>query len=449
MKNRKFLVLLALLGAFSLVATACGSDDEGGGETSATGGGTGGAVDCESDEFGCVEIPAGSPIKLASLLSISGETANLGTDSNHGVELAIDNLDGALDATPGQLLGHEVELQQEDDGCSAEGGQAGATALAADPDIVAVIGTSCSSAALGVADTILGDKGILLISPSNTNPGLTSEEAHQPFYFRTAHNDLIQGAIVAEFVFNELGIDSAATINDESPYADGLAAAFRDTFEASGGTITTFEQVNSSDTDLGPVLNSIAQGSPGAVYGPNFNPVCALTATQGLDVLPEGTVVLGSDGCLESAFIETAGDLPKDYYYASSPDLTVFAEGDFYKNDFIPAYKEQFGTAPTSVFHAHAYDAANILFQAIEDVAVDDGSGNLTISRTALRDAVQATADYDGVTGTITCTPLGDCATDVTIGVFVYPNWPVEGGTEPSDPVYTDTKTLEDVQAGT
>jgi branched-chain amino acid transport system substrate-binding protein len=448
MKNRKLLVVLAVLGAFSLVAAGCGGDEDEGGQPTATGGGTGAAVDCEADPFGCVEIPAGSPIKLGSLLSITGETANLGTDSNHGVELAIDNLDGTLDATPGQLLGHEVELQQEDDGCSAEGGQAGATALAADPEIVAVIGTSCSSAALGVADTILGDKGILLFSPSNTNPGLTSESDHQPFYFRTAHNDLIQGAIVAEYVFNELGIDSAATINDESPYADGLAAAFRATFEGLGGTITTFEQVNSSDTDLGPVMNTIAEGDPGAVYGPNFNPVCALSATQGLDILPEGTVQVGSDGCLESAFIETAGELPKGYYYASSPDLTVFAEGDFYKNDFIPAYRDQFGTAPTSVFHAHAYDAANILFDAIEQVAADDG-GNLTISRTALRDAVQATADYDGVTGVITCTPLGDCATDVTIGVFEYPDWPVEGGEEPADPVYTDTKTLEEVQAAT
>jgi branched-chain amino acid transport system substrate-binding protein len=445
MKNRRYLSMVALVGALMLVAAACGGDDdEGGAATGATP--TGGAVDCEADEFGCVEIAAGTPIKIGSLLSISGETAFLGTDSNHGIELAIDDLDGSLDATPGQLLGHEVELQQEDDGCSAEGGQAGGTALAADPEIVAVIGTSCSSSALGVADTILGDKGILLFSPSNTNPGLTSEEAHQPFYFRTAHNDLIQGAIVGEYVFNELGIDSAATINDESPYADGLAAAFRDTFEGLGGTITAVEQVNSADTDLGPVLNSIAQGNPGAVYGPNFNPVCALTATQGLDILPKGTVQLGSDGCLESAFLETAGDLPAGYYFASSPDLTVFAEGAFYKDEFIPAYKEQFGTAPTAVFHAHAYDAANILFGAIEQVAVDDGSGNLTISRTALRDAVQATTDYEGVTGIITCTPLGDCATDVTIGLYEYPNWPVEGGEEPSDPVYTATKTLEEVQ---
>jgi branched-chain amino acid transport system substrate-binding protein len=446
MRDRRYLAILALVSALTLVAAACGDDDEGGGETTATGGTPAtGAVDCEADEFGCVEIAAGEPITIASLLSISGETAFLGTDSNNGITLAIDDLDGSLDATPGQLLGHDVELQQEDDGCSAEGGQAGATALAADPSIVAVIGTSCSSAALGVADTILGDVGMLLFSPSNTNPGLTSEEAHQPFYFRTAHNDLIQGAIVAEYVFNELGIDSAATINDESPYADGLAAAFRDTFEGLGGTITTTEQVNSADTDLGPVMNSIAEGQPGAVYGPNFNPVCALSATQGLDILPEGTVQLGSDGCLESAFIETAGDLPAGYYYASSPDLTVFAEGDFYQNEFLPAYQEQFGTEPTAVFHAHAYDAANILFDAIEQVAVDDGSGNLTISRTALRDAVQATSGYEGVTGIITCTPLGDCATDVTIGLFEYPNWPVEGGEDPDTPVYTDTKTLEDV----
>src|SRR5262245_32718396 len=194
MKNRKLLALFALLGALSLVAAACGSDDNGG-NTAATGG-TGGAAGC-SDQFGCVEVAAGDPIQLASLLSISGDTAALGTDSNHGVQLAIDHLDNKFDATDGQLLGHDVTLQQEDDGCSAEGGQAGATALAANPDIVAVIGTSCSSAALGVADTILGDKGVLLFSPSNTNPGLTSQEAHQPFYARTAHNDKIQGAIVA------------------------------------------------------------------------------------------------------------------------------------------------------------------------------------------------------------------------------------------------------------
>jgi len=449
MTKRKWLALVALFGALTLVTAACANDEDGGGETGATGttggtGTTGAAVDCDADPFGCVEVAAGEPIRLGSLLAITGDVAFLGTDSNHGIELAIDYLDGAFDGTPSQLLGHDITLQQEDDGCSAEGGQAGATALAADPSIVAVIGTSCSSAALGVADTILSDKGILLFSPSNTNPGLTSEEAHQPFYARTAHNDKIQGAIAAEFVYNELGVTTAATINDESPYADGLAAAFRENFETLGGTITAIEQVNSADTDLGPVLRSMAEGEPGLVYAPNFPPGCGLSLIQGAEIMPEGTAFMGADGCLETSFLGQVGDPPADYY-ASSPDVTVFQGGAFYADEFLPAYQEQFGTEPTSVFHAHAFDAANVLFDAIEAVAVDDGSGNLTIPRTALKDAVLATSGYEGMTGFITCTPLGDCATDVTIGIFKYPNWPVEGGEKPTDAIYVDTKSLADV----
>jgi branched-chain amino acid transport system substrate-binding protein len=441
MRKRRFFGLLALFAALTLVTAACADDDEGGGGT--TGGGGGGAAACDEDEFGCVEYAEGEPIHLGTLLSISGPTASLGTDSNRGVELAIDYLDGTLDGTPGTVLDREIEVTQEDDGCAAEGGQAGGTALAADETIVAVIGTTCSSAALGVADTILSDAGVLLFSPSNTNPGLTSEEAHEPFYARTAHNDLIQGAIVAEFVFNELGVDTAATINDESPYADGLAAAFRDTFESLGGTITGIEQVQSTDEDMSAVLRSLAEGDPGVVYGPNFNPVCAYTYAQSEGILPAETINVGSDGCLATEFFELAGS-PGGDYFASIPDLTVFEEGAFYSDEFLPAYREQFGEAPTAAFHAHAFDAAGVLFQAIEEVAIEDG-GSLLIPRTALKDAVLATSGYEGVSGLITCTPLGDCATDVAIGIFEYPDWPVEGGDENAAPVYADTKSLEDV----
>ena len=248
MKNRKYFAMLALLGALCLIAAAC-SDDDGGSTTGGSGAtsATGGAVDCASDEFGCVEIAAGDPIQLASLLSITGDTAFLGTDSNNGILLAMDYLDDTFDGKPGQVLGHDVTLQQEDDGCSAEGGQAGATALAANPDIVAVIGTSCSSAALGVADTILGDKG--------HDPDLALEHEPGPDVgggapaLLPAHRAQRQdpgrdrGRLRLQ---RSCGIDTAATINDESPYADGLAAAFRDNFEALGGTITDTEQVSSS-----------------------------------------------------------------------------------------------------------------------------------------------------------------------------------------------------------
>jgi branched-chain amino acid transport system substrate-binding protein len=442
MKQRRVLRLLALVGVLSLVGAACSNDDDGGGSTGG-GGATGSSVDCDTVDFGCVEVAAGAPITIGTLLAISGDTASLGQDSQNGAALAIDYLDGALDATDGQLLDHDVELSNEDDLCSAEGGQAGGTALAADPDIVAVIGTSCSSSALGVADTILSDKGILLISPSNTNPGLTAEGTHQPFYLRTAHNDKIQGAIVSDFVYTKQGLTTAATINDESPYADGLAEAFRNNFEAAGGTITSVEAINSGDTDFKPLLTSIAQKNPEALYFPDFNPACALIAKQAAEIMPD-TLLIGSDGCLATDFLETAGSAANGVF-ASSPDLSVFANGDFYKNEFIPAYKDQFGTAPTSVFHAHAFDAMNILFEALKTAAIQNDDGSLTIPRQALRDAIFATSGWEGITGTITCTELGDCATDVTIGIFEAPGWPVEGGSEDQDPVFSETKTLGEV----
>src|SRR3990170_4642720 len=93
MRKRKLFSLLALVAALSLVAAACGGDEEEPGVTGPTGvtatGPTAPAVDCDADPFGCVEVSAGEPIRLGSLLTISGDVAFLGTDSNHGIELAI------------------------------------------------------------------------------------------------------------------------------------------------------------------------------------------------------------------------------------------------------------------------------------------------------------------------------------------------------------------------
>jgi hypothetical protein len=73
-----------------------------GGSTTGSSGSTGSTVDCNADEFGCVTIAANEPIKIGTLLSIGGDTAALGDDSNAGVTLGIDYLDGTLDGTAGE-----------------------------------------------------------------------------------------------------------------------------------------------------------------------------------------------------------------------------------------------------------------------------------------------------------------------------------------------------------
>src|SRR5439155_11354857 len=100
-------------------------------------------------------------------------------------------------------------------------------------------------------------------------------------------------------------------------------------------------------------------------YYPDFDPACALIAKQAAQVPAlSGTKLAGSDGCLESAYLMTGGNAVFGTY-ASGPDFSgLKTTSSFYANQFLPAYKAQFGTDPTASFHAHAFDAMNILFAA-------------------------------------------------------------------------------------
>lgn len=424
---QKYMRWSAFLVVLMLVLAACQSG--GGGETSeptagesetpgATTGG-GGEFECE-DEVGCVTYGPGEPIRIGSALVISGPDASLGLDSQYGIQVAI-NLQG-------QLLGHDIELDAQDDGCNAEGGTAAARTLTSDPTIVAVIGTSCSSAGEPAAQ-ITSDAGVVMISPSNTAPSLTAPETHQEFYLRTAHNDTVQGEAMARFVCEELGHSTAATIHDGSPYAEQLQAVFQESFaELCDGTITGTQAVEPTQTDFNSVLTSLAAGSPEFLYYPIFTAAGALVTQQARDIMPD-TDLAGADGMFSDAFLEAAGDAAEGMYL-SGPDLAF--SGSFYEEEFKPAYTEVSGEdAPISVFHAHAFDAARMIFAAIEEVAVQEDDGTIHIGRRALRDALFATSNFEGITGNLTCNEFGDCA-DPKISVSQVQNgaferiWPTE-----------------------
>jgi branched-chain amino acid transport system substrate-binding protein len=335
----------------------------------------------------------------------------LGVDSRTGVQVAVE--------LKGQVLGHDISLTGEDEGCSAEGGQAAGTKLAADPSIIAVIGTSCSSAAR-VAVPLLSQAGFVIISASNTAPDLTraGDPNNHPGYLRTAHNDEVQGAAAARFAFEELGAKKAATIHDGSLYAESLQAVFAKTFTEMGGEITAQEAVDPNATDFKSVLTSIAAGEPEFIYHPIFVKAGSLIINQTKQVPGlENVRQMGADGMFSPDVVEGAGEAVEGAF-VSSPDLAAFSED--YQTTFLPKYKELAGVEdPVSIFHAHAFDAANMIFAAIEKVAVQDEDGTLHIPRQALRDAMYATKDFKGLTGNLTCTPTGDCA-DPKIAVYEY-----------------------------
>ncbi|HDL41719.1 MAG TPA: ABC transporter substrate-binding protein, partial [Actinobacteria bacterium] len=245
--------MLGLGVVFALIAAACGGGSE-----------------FTAGPLGAVEVAPGEQIQIRSLQAITGDVAFLGVPNQRGIELAVKDY--------GDIKGFSVTIGTGlDDLCSAEGGQAAAQTIVADEKVVGVIGTSCSGAA-AAASPLISAAGMVMISPSNTSPSLTSDlkgnpgKDYNPGYYRTAHNDLFQGQAVAEFAYNELGIRKAAAIHDGDPYTDGLATAFSDAFQKLGGEIVVYTAVNKGDTDMSAVLTEVAAGSPEMLFFPIFPP---------------------------------------------------------------------------------------------------------------------------------------------------------------------------------
>ncbi|MAK24871.1 MAG: branched chain amino acid ABC transporter substrate-binding protein [Acidimicrobiaceae bacterium] len=408
--NFKFLRLLGVMFAFTLVAAACGSDDD---SSSGSSSGSSSAAEEHHDSLGdgslgVVTVEAGEDIQIRSLNAITGDVAFLGIPNQRGVEQAL--------ADFGDIHGFSVTIGTGlDDLCSADGGQAAAQTIVADEQVVGVIGTSCSGAATA-ASPLISEAGMVMISPSNTSPALTSDLAgtagdnYHPGYYRTAHNDLFQGAAMAKFVYEELGISEAAAIHDGDPYTQGLAQAFADAFENLGGTVTGFTGVNKEDTDMVPVLTEIATGSPGALFFPIFQPAGDFVADQAPGVSGlDGVVLLGADGLQVQTFME----LPQaDGMYLSGPDLRYGSNTNqstgVTADKFLADYESNNGNAPEAPFWAHSYDATTILLEAIK-AASHVHDGDLEIDRAGVREYLDNLSGYEGIIGTLSCDDFGDC----------------------------------------
>lgn len=406
MKSKRSMRLVAALGALALVAAACGDGAADGG-------------DFEPGPLGAVEVGPGQPIEIVSMNAVTGDAAFLGVPNDRAVQLAVEDY--------GDVLGHSVNVTTLDELCTADGGQSAAQTAVADEQVLGVIGTTCSGAAQAAAP-LISDAGMVMISPSNTSPSLTSDLQGNPGenyfegYHRTAHNDLFQGQAAANFVFNELGLTQVALIHDGDPYTNGLTLAFQSAFEELGGTIVVHTAVADKQTDMVPVLTEVASAEPELIFFPIF-PEEGIPIVQQVGSVSglEDVVLFGADGLSVDNFMV----LPEsEGMYFSGPDTRFEGTSNgvtgMTRDQFLSDYEAEFGEAPSADFWGHAYDATIMLLQAIENVAVQDGD-TLFIDRQALRDELKATSGFEGVIGTLSCDDFGDCGSQEVV-VFQHNN---------------------------
>lgn len=326
---------------------------------------------------------------------MSGTDQAYGIDPLRGVEIAVSDKQ--------QLAGHPIQLVELDDLCSEQGGQQGATKLAANSQIVGVIGTACSSASVPAAK-ILSDAHMVLISPASTAPSLTDPATHQAGFLRTIYNDKAQGQSVAQFAFTVLGTRRMVTIHDGTPYPKQLQQAACDSFQQLGGQCIL--QIDlSTGQDLLTSLQNVATQNPDVIYFPVYTD----DGLAAMKAIPEAgltnAVLISSDGLLSTDFLQRAGPGAEGMYLSGPAEIKE-------STPFLQKYKSRYGEDPIASYHLQGYDAAMMLFSAIEQVAVPASSqdNSISIPRQALRDALYNIHGMQGLSGPLTCSPTGDCA---------------------------------------
>lgn len=338
-------------------------------------------------------------VKIGLAAALSGEgLAPLGEDIMHGAEIAIANRPVVVidDAE------FTVELDAQDSQCSAEGGQPVANRFTTDESIVGVVGHMCSSS-VEAAMPIYDAAGYTTISPSATGDDMTQRGS--PSFNRTAPRDGLQGYYVAQFLYNELGVTKIATIHDGSVYAEGLVGIVSENFEELGGEVVAADAVVVGDTDFRALLEDIAQEEPELIYAVTFPAEGARLIQQRADAGLEDVPYMGADGIHGTEVIELAGD-DAEGIYASKPVSPESEELDAY----LEQYEETYGMAPPAPYGSYAFDATNLLLDAVEAVGELDDDGNLVISRADLAEYVRSFEPVMGISGFLAPDGTGETA---------------------------------------
>jgi branched-chain amino acid transport system substrate-binding protein len=378
--DRRLLRLAVPLAVGALALTACGNKKE-------SSGASGGS----------------KTLTIGVIAPLTGDLAAIGQGIKNGVDLAVKQAN-----TNKTVPGYTLKMDAQDDTAKADVGATVAAKLVADNTVAGVVGPLNSSVAKSVAP-VMASADLTEISPSNSNVDLTGRGAlatggtqTRPYksYFRVVATDDIQGPFAAQFAVNTLGKKTIAIVHDKKAYGQGLAQAFAKEAAKDGAKVLKTETINPGDKDFSAVITKLKAQKPDFLFYGGEYPEASLLTKQmkaaGLKI-----PLMGGDGVQADDFIKIGGAAAEgDYATAlgAPPESLASAK------QFLTDYAAQKYADPIGPYGAYAYDAANIIIQALKTAA----SGK---SGQALRDAVTAAVqntNTTGATGALSFDKFGD-----------------------------------------
>ena len=345
-----------------------------------------------------------------------------------------------FDEVGNKVAGYTIVYKDVDDSTAAAGKWDEATEIknandaVANDKLVAYIGTFNSGAAK-LSIPILCAKGIVMVSPANTYPGLTKAgkgEAGEPDkyypngcarnYTRTVPADDFQGLAGAVWA-KKLGLTSAYVLDDTELYGKGIADVFNKEAPGQGITVLGRDGIDGKATDYKALAEKIKATNPQLVYYGGITQNNAGQLWRDLkDAMPD-VKLMGPDGIYETEFLQAAGEAAEGTYitFGGIPPDKLTGKGA----EFFAAYTAKYPDAPAEAYTAYGYEAAQVILAAIERAAATNPADTLALRAAVLKE-VFATKDFAGVLGTWSFNAEGDTSLTemsgqvVTGGKFVF-----------------------------
>ena len=326
----------------------------------------------------------GNTIKIGLNYELSNEVATYGQGVVDGLELAFKEINDA-----GGVLGKKIQLIKVDNKSDTAEAASVASKLATRDKVVAILGPATSGPMKAAAPIAIQNK-VPVISASSTADDVTvdSNGKVREYIFKTCFSDSFQGVILANFAAKDLKLMKAAVLMDTtSDYSKGMTKSFKETYASLGGKIITEQAYQAKDKDFKAVLTNIKNTNPELIYLPGYYEEVGLIIKQARE-LGINVPILGGDGYDSPKLLELAGKdaLNKIYYtnHYSSKDSTPEVV------KFIDTYKKALNKEPDA-FNALGYDLAYFVADALKRAGEAD--------REKLKDALAATKDFKGITG--------------------------------------------------
>ena len=349
-------------------------------------------------------FPARADITIVAQGSITGQDAMSGEQLQNGARAAVEAVNAA-----GGVLGQKLRLLVKDDACDPKQGVSVANALG-DGSVFAVIDPTCSGTALP-ASKVLDEEGVIMISPSATNPQLTEQGLGT--VFRTCGRDDQQGQAIGDYILKNHAKAVVAILDDKTAYGHGIADEVKRALNKGGVTEKMRWSITRGERDYASLIAKLKDNNVQVVFFGGYHTEAGLIVRQMRDA-GVSALFIGDDDLTTREFWSITGASGEGALMSFNPDPRRKTEAA----EAVSRLRAQ-GFEPEGLT-LYSYAAVQALVEAIRRAGVVDA----TKTAAALHQGSYAT-----VVGELTFDAKGD----VTNPDYILYRWtkgdyaPIEG----------------------